>query len=82
MSNQTRFNASPALTPRDPLIARGLPMRGTLRERIQDEHLLQRQESESSHPMTLSPRDGFISILGFASAMVPLVIAIQSLLGI
>ena len=81
MSNQTTFNASSVLTGRDPSIPRGHPMRGTLRERIQDEHLRRREENESTRQMIIRPRDVVISIVGGISALIPLVIAFQSIIG-
>jgi prephenate dehydrogenase len=81
MRNDNDFDVSRALKRIDPSLVGGHPMRGSLTEKIQREHLLQREDNDPRREMLTMCRDMVISIMGCVSAMVPMVIAFQSIMG-
>lgn len=64
----------------DPAILNGHPLRGGLRDRVQREHLL-RKDADPKRERIALIRDTVISVMGAVSALIPLVIAFQSVVG-
>ena len=78
MSNApTRID--PGFKRADPAIVNGHPLRGSLKLRQQRDLL--DEEVELSRTRIVVVRDTLISLMGAVSAMVPLVIAFQSVMG-
>jgi len=64
----------------DPAVVNGHPLRGSLREKLQREHLLRRDLDPKRERIAMI-RDTVISVMGAVSALIPLVIAFQSVIG-
>ncbi len=69
---------APGFKRADPAIVNGHPLRGTLRTR---QSLETTAYEEPKRPRSLVVRDTLISLMGAVSAMVPLVVAFQSVIG-
>jgi prephenate dehydrogenase len=82
MSSQTQFNISRDFKRVDPSLVGGHPMRGSLKEKIHREHLLRREDNDPKREKITMMRDVVISVMGGISAMVPVVIAFQSVMGV
>jgi len=81
MRNEKDFRVTPELKRIDPSLAGGHPLRGSLTEKIQREHRLRQEDNDPRRQFLTRLRDTVISIMGCVSAMVPLVIAVKSVLG-
>lgn len=64
----------------DPALLKGHPLRGSLKEKLQREHLL-RGDADPRQERIAMIRDTVISVMGAISALIPLVIAFQSVIG-
>ena len=64
----------------DPSLVNGHPLRGSLREKLQRDHLLGGDVDPRQERIALI-RDTVISVMGAVSALIPLVIAFQSVIG-
>jgi prephenate dehydrogenase len=82
MNSQTQSDITRSVRSVDPSLVGGHPMRGSLREKIKREHLLRRDDVDPGRSWITIFRDVVISIMGGISAMVPLLIAFQSLMGV
>lgn len=71
---------APGFKRTDPAIVNGHPLRGALRQKIQREHLLGGDVDPKRERIAVI-RDTVISLMGAVSAMVPLVVAFQSMMG-
>jgi hypothetical protein len=69
---------APGFKRADPAIVNGHPLRGALRVRQAHETIA---DAEPKRARILIVRDTLISLMGAVSAMVPLVIAFQSVIG-
>ncbi len=69
---------APGFKRADPAIVNGHPLRGNLRMRQQVETL---PDDEPKRSRFMLVRDTVISLMGAVSAMVPLVVAFQSVIG-
>ncbi len=69
---------APGFKRADPALVNGHPLRGTLRTRQQVEALPDIEPKRTRFQLV---RDTLISLMGAVSAMVPLVVAFQSVIG-
>jgi prephenate dehydrogenase len=81
MSSNAHLNIARTFQRTDPSLLGGHPMRGNLKETIQREHLLRRDDNDPERERIAVIRDIVISVLGAVSALVPLTIAFQSVMG-
>lgn len=65
----------------DPAIVKGHPLRGSLRYKLQLRDQQITTEAEPQRSRGAVARDMLISLVGAVSAMVPLVVAFQSVMG-
>lgn len=65
----------------DPAIVKGHPLRGSLRYKLQQRDQQIAADVEPRRSRGAMARDMLISLVGAASAMVPLVVAFQSVMG-
>jgi hypothetical protein len=64
----------------DPETVNGHPIRGDIKETLRREHLL-RSDVTPENERIATIRDTVISLMGAVSALIPLVIAFQSVIG-
>jgi hypothetical protein len=81
MSTNAHLNIARTFKRADPVNKNGHPMRGTLAEKVQREHLLRRDEDDIKREKVAMIRDTVISVMGAVSALVPLMIAFKSVTG-
>jgi prephenate dehydrogenase len=81
MSSNAHLNIAHTFQRTDPSLLGGHPMRGSLKEKVQREHLLRRDDNDPERERIAIIRDTVISILGAVSALVPMTIAFQSVMG-
>jgi hypothetical protein len=87
MSSNAHLNIARTFQRTDPSLLGGHPMRGNLKERgnlkdkVRREHLLRRDDNDPERERIAVIRDIVISVLGAVSALVPLTIAFQSVMG-
>ena len=77
MSSNARLNINGNFTRTDTTIAKGHPLRGTIKR----EHLLRRPDNNPERVQIAMIRDIVISIMGGISALIPILIAIQTVTG-
>ncbi len=81
MSSNAHLNIAHDFQRTDPSLLGGHPMRGSLKEKVKREHLLRRDDNDPERERIAVIRDIVISVLGAISALVPLTIAFQSVMG-
>jgi hypothetical protein len=81
MSSNAHLNIARNFKRTDPSLLGGHPLRGNLKEKIRREHLLRRADNDPERERIAVIRDIVISVLGAVSALVPLTIAFQSVMG-
>jgi hypothetical protein len=77
MSSNAHLNISPAFKRVDRPERHDHPMRGTLKR----EHLLRREDNDPAKERRIMIRDMLISVMGGISALVPMFVAVQSVMG-
>jgi hypothetical protein len=77
MSTSSHLNIAPNFERAPRHLAAGHPMRGHLRR----EHLLRRDEVDAAKERRVMIRDLMISVMGGISALVPMYVAVQSMMG-
>jgi hypothetical protein len=81
MSSNAHLNISPKFKRAESTGPKGHPMRGMVREGLQREHLLRRDDNDPAKQRRIMIRDTLISVMGGISALVPMFIAVQSMIG-
>jgi hypothetical protein len=77
MSSNAHLNISPKFKRAEPVGPLGHPMRGTM----QRDHLLRREDNDPKRSRRIMIRDMLISVMGGISALVPMFVAVQSVMG-
>jgi hypothetical protein len=77
MSSNAHLNISPNFERAERLGHPGHPMRGALRR----EPLLRREDNDPARERRVIIRDTLISVMGGVSALVPMFVAVQSIMG-
>jgi hypothetical protein len=77
MSSNSHLNIAPNFERMPRHLTAGHPMRGHLRR----EHLLRRDEVDVARERRIMIRDLMISVMGGISALVPMYVAVQSVMG-
>jgi hypothetical protein len=77
MSSNAHLNISPKFKRVERVGPLGHPMRGTLER----EHLLRRDDNDPKRARRILVRDTLISVMGAISALVPMFVAVQSMMG-
>jgi hypothetical protein len=77
MSSNAHLNISPAFKRAERPANPGHPMRGALKR----EHLLRRDDNDPVKERRIMVRDMLISVMGGISALVPMFVAVQSVMG-
>jgi hypothetical protein len=78
MSTDAHLNIAPTFKRADLSVGQGHPLRGKLRR----EHLLRRDDNDPERERRIMIRDTLISVMGGVSALVPMFIAVQSVMGV
>jgi hypothetical protein len=78
MSSNAHLNISPSFKRAERSGFNGHPMRGTLRR----EPLLRRDDNDPARERRIMIRDTLISVMGGVSALVPMFVAVQSIMGV
>jgi hypothetical protein len=81
MSSNAHLNIAQNFKRTDPSLLGIHPLRGSLREKAQREHLLRREDNDPRREKIAMIRDFVISVMGGISATIPLVVAFQSVMG-
>jgi hypothetical protein len=76
MSSNAHLNISPKFKRVESTGPKGHPMRGIPRD-----HLLRREDNDPAKERRMMIRDTMISVMGGISALVPMFIAVQSMVG-
>jgi hypothetical protein len=76
MSSNAHLNIAPTFKRAERLSHVGHPLR-----RINREHLLRREDNDPARERRILIRDTLISVMGGISALVPMFIAVQSVMG-
>jgi hypothetical protein len=76
MSSNSHLNIAPSFQRVEPVGPLGHPMRRPVRE-----HLLRRDDNDPVRERRIVVRDTLISVMGGISALVPMFIAVQSVMG-
>jgi hypothetical protein len=76
MSSNAHLNISPKFKRAERSGPKGHPMRG-----LQREHLLRRDDNDPVKERRIMIRDTLISVMGGISALIPMFVAVQSVMG-
>jgi hypothetical protein len=77
MTTSAHMNLSPSSKLADSAGFKSHPMRGSIRR----EHLLRREDNDPARERRIMIRDMLISVMGGISALVPMFVAVQSVMG-
>jgi hypothetical protein len=77
MSTDTHLNIAPRFERATRPADAGHPLRGKLRR----EHLLRRDDNDPERERRIAIRDTLISVMGGISALIPMLVAAQSVMG-
>jgi hypothetical protein len=77
MSTDAHLNIAPRFERAERPADAGHPLRGKVRR----EHLLRRDDNDPERERRIAIRDTLISVMGGLSALVPMFIAVQSVMG-
>jgi hypothetical protein len=77
MSSNAHLNISPKFKRAEQVGPLGRPMRGS----PERDHLLRREDNDPERTRRIMIRDMLISVMGGISALVPMMVAVQSVMG-